>query len=207
MPVLPMQAKIHFIFDLDGTVTAAETLPMIGRHFHMEKDIAAMTSEAVRGSVPYMENFIRRVNILGGLPVDEVAALLAGAPIHRRLLDFIIRHASICSIATTNLDCWIAGLMERIPCQFFCSHAEIQANRVARLCSILKKETVARRYREKGMRTVFIGDGYNDMEAMREADLAIASGLTHQPAAGALSVADYLCCEETALCRLLEQLC
>lgn len=202
-----MHGKTHFVFDLDGTLTATETLPMIGSHFGLEAQIAAMTESAVRGTVPYVENFISRVNLLADLPVDAVARLLAAVPLHERLFAFVQAHAGQCSIATTNLDVWLARLAERIPCALHCSEAVVERNAVRTLRTILKKETVVHRLRKEGWRVVFVGEGHNDMEAMRVADLAVASGLTHSPAPGVLSLADYLCCEENALCRLLEQLC
>lgn len=202
-----MRGKTHFVFDLDGTLTAVETLPMIGTHFGLEAQIAAMTERAVMGTVPYVENFISRVNLLAGLPVDAVARLLASVPLHERLFAFVRTHAPQCSIATTNLDVWLARLAERIPCALHCSKAAVERNAVKELLAILKKETVVHALQEEGWRVVFIGDGHNDMEAMRAADLSIASGLTHSPAPGVLSLADYLCCEENALCRLLERLC
>lgn len=202
-----MPKKTFFIFDLDGTLTAAETLPLIGAHFQLEAEISAMTRSAVRGNVPYIENFIKRVNLLAKLPVDEVAGLLASVSLHRRLYDFIERHAGQCGIATTNLDIWLARLAEIIPCKIFCSQAEIGDNSIKKLRKILKKEEVVRHFQSEGYRVVFTGDGHNDMEAMRVADISIASGLTHKPAQGILSIAGYLCCEENTLCRFLERLC
>ena len=57
-----------------------------------------------------------------------------------------------------------------------------------------------------GQKVIFIGDGNNDVEAMRLADISIASGITHKPSPGVLSVADYAIFSEEALCRLLYQL-
>ena len=74
------------------------------------------------------------------------------------------------------------------------------------LTDIIKKEDVVEKYRAEGHRVVFIGDGNNDVEAMRAADVAIASGLTHAPMASVISVADYLVLNEVALCRQLNQL-
>lgn len=202
-----MQNKTHFIFDLDGTVTASETLPLIGTHFQLGTEISAMTSSAIIGNVPYVENFIKRVNLLAKLPVDEVAEIIASVPMHRRVSDFICKHASQCSIATTNLDVWLSRMSELLPCSIFCSQAEIEDNSIKRLRKILKKEAVVERFQKDGFRVVFIGEGHNDMEAMRVADISIASGLTHKPAQGVLSIADYLCCEENSLCGLLERLC
>ena len=62
------------------------------------------------------------------------------------------------------------------------------------------------RYKSEGEKVVFIGDGNNDVEAMRLADVSIASGLTHMPAKSVLSVADYVVFNEEGLCRQLNQL-
>ena len=82
----------------------------------------------------------------------------------------------------------------------------IENNKVTKLTKILRKETVVERFKQDGEKVVFIGDGNNDLEAMRSADISIASGLTHTPANSVLSVADYLVLNEEALCRQLNQL-
>lgn len=197
---------IKFIFDLDGTVTAQETLPLIADFFGVQDEIKELTKETVAGNVPFVESFIRRVHILGKLPIYEVAELLGQVKLHQKVVDFIHAHAEDCIIATGNLDCWVARLAERISSRFYCSGGLIENSRVAKLTSILKKEKVVTYYKNLGATTVFIGDGNNDIEAMRLADISIATGLTHWPAPGVLSIADYLVFSEEALCRQLNQL-
>jgi cation transport ATPase len=65
---------------------------------------------------------------------------------------------------------------------------------------------VVKKYKELGEKVVYIGDGNNDMEAMRISDISIAAGLIHYPANSILTVADYLIFNEEALCRQLNQL-
>ncbi len=67
-----------FIFDLDGTITKAETLPLIANHFNVEEQINELTKATVAGQVPFIESFIRRVYILGKLPASEINDLLEG---------------------------------------------------------------------------------------------------------------------------------
>lgn len=62
------------------------------------------------------------------------------------------------------------------------------------------------RYISEGFEVVYVGDGNNDLEAMRLADVAIANGITHDPANSILGVADYAVYTEEALCRQLNQL-
>lgn len=197
---------IKFIFDLDGTVTAQETLPLIADFFGVQDEIKELTKETIAGNVPFVESFIRRVHILGKLPIHEVAELLGQVKLYQKVVDFIHAHAEDCIIATGNLDCWVARLAERVCSRFYCSGGLIENDRIAKLTSILKKKKVVTYYKNLGATTVFIGDGNNDIEAMRLADISIATGLTHWPAPGVLSIADYLVFSEEALCRQLNQL-
>ena len=196
-----------FIFDLDGTITKEETLPLIARHFKVEEKIEELTRATVAGEVPFIESFIQRVNILGKLPVSKINQLLSQVEIYGDLVSFIQSNVDMCSIATGNLNCWIEELVKKIGCECFCSLGDTENDQVIRLVEILKKEELVQRYKAEGHRVVFVGDGNNDVEAMREADVAIASGLTHTPAPAAVAVADYVVFEEKELCELLRQLC
>lgn len=200
------ESKIKLIFDLDGTVTAEETLPLIAKHFKVEEEIEQLTQETVQGNIPFVESFIRRVFILGKLPVDEVADLLATTRLYPKLVEFIQSHKDICAIATGNLTCWSHKLLGKIGCEYYCSEAEVENNHVVKLTKILRKEQVVEQYQKDGYRVVFIGDGNNDLEAMRVADVAIAVGTTHFPSKSILPITNYLIFSEEALCRQLNQL-
>jgi len=195
-----------FIFDLDGTVTKLETLPLISKHFQIQNEIDELTKQTVQGNIPFVESFIRRVYILGKLPIDEVENLLEQVPLYSEVVKFIKEHSEDCAIATGNLECWIGKLAKKIGCCCYCSDGEIQNNRVKKLTRILRKENLVERYKSEGEKVVFIGDGNNDVEAMRLADISIASGITHMPARSVLSIADYLVLNEESLCRQLNQL-
>ena len=195
-----------FVFDLDGTITKEETLPIIAKYFSLEEEIEELTRQTVRGDVPFIESFIRRVSILGKLPIDEIDALLADVELHESIVEFIRKNRAHCAIATGNLSCWVAKLVARIGCEAYCSEGRTENNRVVELTDIIKKEDVVEKYRAEGHRVVFIGDGHNDVEAMRAADIAIASGLTHAPTASVISVADYLVQDEAELCICLNRL-
>lgn len=197
---------MKILFDLDGTITAQETLPVIARHFGVEEKITELTAQTVQGNVPFIESFIRRVNILGGLPVSEISELLAKVPLYPMLYEFIQQHKEDCIVVTGNLSCWCQGLQERLQCRTYCSEAEVVDNKVVKLNSILRKEQIVDLYKASGEQVVFVGDGNNDLEAMRHADISIATGLTHQPARSLYSICDYIIFNEKALCRQLSQL-
>ncbi|GAB6123487.1 HAD-IB family phosphatase [Dysgonomonas termitidis] len=201
-----MNKRIKFIFDLDGTVTAEETLPLIAEHFNIQEEIGAITKETIQGNIPFIESFIRRVNILGKLPVSEISSLLENAKLYPLLQNFIRENKEHCVIATGNLECWVDKLLKRIGCESFYSEGIVKLNKVEQITTILKKEIVVENFQKSGYTVVYIGDGNNDMEAMRIADIAIAAGMTHFPSQSLLPISDYLIFNEKALCRQLNQL-
>jgi HAD superfamily phosphoserine phosphatase-like hydrolase len=197
---------VKFIFDLDGTVTSEETLPKIAAHFGIQEEIAELTKKTIAGDIPFVESFIQRVGILGKISVSEINDLLEDTALYSQVHRFIQQHNQDCIIATGNIENWVEKLIRKIGCQSFCSHVDLINNRVKKLTFILKKEDVVKQFQANGERVVFIGDGHNDMEAMRLSDISIACGLTHYPAKSVLTVSDYLVFEERSLCRLLNQL-
>lgn len=197
---------MKFLFDMDGTVTSCETLPLIASNFGIETKIDALTRETVQGNIPFIESFIRRVNILGDLSVSEVSELLSTVPLYPQVAEFIKKHKKDCIIVTGNLRCWCEKLGNKIGCKGFYSECEVQADKIVKLTSILRKEQVVEHYRMLGETVVFIGDGNNDLEAMRHANISIAAGLTHNPAKSLYAITDYVVFSEEALCRQLNQL-
>lgn len=197
---------MKFLFDLDGTVTSQETLPVISKHFGLEEQIERMTQETVQGNIPFIESFIRRVNILGSLPVSEISELLAQVPLYPLVSKFINEHRQDCVIVTGNLQCWCKELGQKIGCAAYYSEAEVENDKVVKLKTILRKEQIVDQFKALGETVVFIGDGNNDLEAMRHANISIAAGLTHKPAKSLYSIADYIIFNEEALCRQLNLL-
>lgn len=197
---------MKYLFDLDGTVTSAETLPIIANHFDCKEEIEELTKRTVQGNIPFVESFIRRVNILGKYSVRETSNLLAQVPLYPEVKSFIDTHRSDCIIVTGNLTCWCDGLFKKIGCQCYGSEAECENDKVVKLKSILRKEQIVDQYKALGETVVFIGDGNNDLEAMRHANISITVGITHNPAQSLLSITDYVVFNEHALCRQMRQL-
>jgi len=197
---------MKILFDLDGTITSQETLPLIAKTFGVEKEIAKLTHDTMYGNVPFIESFIRRVNILSSIPVSEISDLLETVPMYSQLFEFIREHPVNCIVVTGNLTCWCDKLMKKLGCEFYGSTALVENNRLVKLKKILRKESVVDEWKSRGELVTFVGDGNNDIEAMRHADYSIATGLTHAPAQGLLSICDYLIFNENALCRQLNQL-
>ena len=198
---------MKFLFDLDGTVTSEETLPIIANHFNCVEQISELTAKTVQGNVPFIESFIRRVNILGAYSVSETTRLLSEVPLYPAIAKFIEEHKEDCVIVTGNLTCWCERLFKKIGCQCYGSEALCEDDKVVKLKTILRKEQIVDQYKALGETVVFIGDGNNDLEAMRHANVSIATGLTHNPAQSLMSICDYVIFNEQALVRQMRQLC
>ena len=197
---------MKYLFDLDGTITSQETLPIISEYFGCTEQISELTTRTVQGNIPFIESFIRRVNILGNFPVSEISSLLKNVSLYSEVIDFINTHKDDCIIVTGNLTCWCRELFEKIGCTCYGSEAICEENKVVKIKSILRKEQIVEQYKALGETVVFIGDGNNDLEAMRQANISIATGLTHNPAKSLLSICDYVVFSEKALTRQLYQL-
>lgn len=201
-----MAQNIKFIFDLDGTLTRVETLPVIAQHFNVEAEISELTKLTIRGEIPFAESFTKRVDILGKFKVSEVDRLLGAIPMFGAVLEFIQAHKTDCCVATGNLDVWTGTLLGRVGCRVHSSTAQVSNDQVTGIHSLLRKVDVVTKLQSRGHRVVYIGDGDNDAEAMSMADVSIASGLVHAPAPSLLKVADDVVWDEADLITLLRQL-
>ncbi len=197
---------MKYLFDLDGTITSKETLPIIARLGGVSDRIDGLTKETIQGNVPFIESFIQRVTILKDISVKAISDRLAEVPLYEEVYRFIQEHKEDCIVVTGNLYCWCEGLFNVIGCRYCCSDALVENDKVVKIKSILRKETVVDELKAQGEKVVFVGDGNNDMEAMRHADISIAAGLTHHPARSLYSITNYMVFNQSALCRLLNQL-
>lgn len=197
---------MKYLFDLDGTLTAKETLPVIAEHFNIEEQIIPLTRRTIQGAVPFTESFMERVEILHQFSVSEISQLLSTVPLHPMLLRFILQHRTDCIVVTGNLDCWCQTLLQKIGCKAYCSEAIVNKDKVIGIRQLLDKKEIVRHYQQQGEYVVFIGDGHNDLEAMQQANLALASGLTHEPAPSLLFLANRVFYDEKELCEQLERI-
>lgn len=168
--------------------------------------IDELTKQTIQGNVPFIESFIHRVNILKNVSVSQISERLSKVQLYPMVFDFIQQHKEKCAIVTGNLSCWCEGLNKRLGCQTYCSEAIVEDDHVVKIKSILRKEQIVDQYKALGETVVFVGDGNNDLEAMRHANISIATGLTHNPARSLYSICDYIIFNEQALCRQLNQL-
>lgn len=192
-----------FCFDLDGTLTSEELLPKIASFLQIEKEMSLLTAQAMAGDIPFEISLRKRVEMLKSIPVSTVQEIVSSVRLNSSVLQFIRENADRCVVITGNLDVWIAPLMEKIGIRYFSSTAECSNDRLMNLKTVLSKGSICKMLPRP---LVAIGDGNNDVEMLKEAEIGIAFGGVHPPSSSLLDVASHAIYSERELCRFLRQL-
>lgn len=202
-----MRRDTAFCFDLDGTVTRLEVLPVIAAELGLAEEIGFLTQMTIRGQIPFEMSFRLRCRLLAEIEVDTVARIVEQVPLEERIADFIRAHREQCYVVTGNLDVWVRRLAASLGCRMFSSRAETRADgRLGALTQVLRKSSAIRELRGQYDRVVCIGEGFNDLPMFEEADLGVAYGGVHPPAREVIDNAAYVVGEGETLCRLLHTL-
>lgn len=195
-----------FAFDLDGTVTLEETLPLLARELGLMEEMELLTRLAMEGRVAFDQSLRMRVHILREIPLQDIRRIMTEVRIDARIEAFIRERVEECAIVTGNLDAWVQPLTERLGCQWYSSTSRWDDGGILQLDRVLDKGETVREMKRQGFFVIAIGEGFNDIPMFREADVSIAYGGVHPPVEAAISMADYFVQDGEALCRLLEGL-
>lgn len=198
--------EVVYCFDLDGTVTSAELLPLIARDTDLEDEIAALTHATISGSIPFETSFRLRCRMLADVPVSRVQQIARGVPLDDDIVEFIRRRPRNCAIATGNLDVWVQPILDDLGCRSFTSTAVVVDDELLDVDTTLFKGDAVSALREDFPLIVAIGDGMNDVPMLEAADISVAFGGVHRPADAAREVADYVTTNGRGLCQLLTSL-
>jgi HAD superfamily phosphoserine phosphatase-like hydrolase len=194
---------VHFAFDLDGTVSRVELVPLIARLAGKEQEIAELTERTISGALPFEESLRHRVDLLKEVPIAEVVDLLRLELLDAAIVSFILAHKDRCVLVTGNLDVWISPLSQALGCRAACSKARVKGEFVDGIVDVLDKGVWGQNF---PYRYVGIGDGHNDLGLLQHAEIAIAYGGVHPPARSLLNVADYVFYDGSRLCDFLRAL-
>ena len=193
--------KKIYAFDLDGTVTTVETLPLLAAELGLSKEIKFLTALTLDGSIPFEMSFQIRYRILKRIPVERIQKIMSTVPLDGAIENFIRDNKTDCAIVTGNLDRWIEPIARRLGCEIYSSTIGSDGRLM-----ILDKGKTIRRLKKNADRVISIGESFNDVSMMRAADVSIAYAGVHRPVGAALSAADYVTFDGETLCRLLKAL-
>ena len=196
-----------FLFDLDATVTKEEILPTLAEQVGLLEEMREMTEKTMRGEIPFQSSFLARVEMLKTIPVSRVAEIVEKTPLNEELVQFIRTHASRCYIVTGNIDVWIEKLIKRIGLPMshcYCSSASVSDDYIISVNSVVDKEKIAKQF---VVPIVAVGDGSNDAEMVRLADVGIGYGGVRPVAYSLMCNATHVICDEHRLCSFLHMLC
>lgn len=195
---------MKFLFDLDGTLTKTELLPLFASHFNAPDEIMRYTDQVVRGEISFQEGFTHRVRLLGHIPPEEIAEVAKTVEMNESLVNWIRANPDECEVVTGNLDVWVKPLLEFWGLKGVYSEAKVVGSRV-KIQTIMDKSRRVKFWQRFGPVT-FVGDGANDLSAIDLANVGIAFGGVHLPAQVLLEVADVVALSEEVLCDVLSRL-
>ena len=198
-----------YVFDFDGTVSKAELLPKLAKEIGLADEIGALTKATIGGILDFRQSFKLRCRLLSEIPISRVHEILREIPLDADIVKFIRSRKEQCAVVTGNLECWVGDIIrEAVGCRIVASQAEFSGDKLGKLTTIVNKGDALDELRaETGWdKIVAIGEGANDVDMMRRADIAIAFGGVHPPSPGACEASNYIIYQGDVLCRLISQL-
>lgn len=198
--------KTAYCFDLEGTITQQELMPLIAGHLGLYPEIETLTEATLKGLIPYENTFKLYVTLLKSTPISTIQNIVKQARLQPRLLSFLSKNASHCYILTENLDVWIQPLIEKIGLPCLSSKASFQGDSLSGIQYFLNKGEAIDHIRNTHDYIIAIGDGMNDTSMFEKSDLCISYGGINPPVDSLIKLSHYLVYHEDALCRLLTTL-
>ena len=61
-----------YCFDLDGTITSQELLPLMAAELNLYEEISALTEATINGLIPFERSFKLRCKLLSDVPLEKV---------------------------------------------------------------------------------------------------------------------------------------
>lgn len=200
--------KTAYCFDLDGTLTRQELLPLIAASIGLDDEISVLTQATIAGILPFEKSFKLRVRLLKEAKIELIHRILeTQVDFRHNILEFIQKNWSNCFVVTGNLDVWVKPLLNKLGVESFTSLASLdQEGRLNGVSHILNKSDAVKSLRKRFDRIVTIGEGMNDVPMFEVADWRIAFGATHEPNGTLCKLSDFIVYDEGSLCRLLKML-
>ena len=137
-----------FLVDLDGTLTRREHFPLIAKKFNLEETIKELTYQCIRGEIPFVEGFLRRVEILKSIPISHIQEIIESVSLNESLVSFMQNNADRCYVVTGNLDVLVKPLCDKLKISSYTSIAIHKNDFIQGVKSVLNKKQVIEKLRK-----------------------------------------------------------
>ena len=135
-------SKNIYCFDLDGTVTAQEILPLIAAELDIYEEISALTQATINGLIPFEKSFKLRCKLLSDVPLKKVQEIAENVKINESIVNFLRENKDNSYIITGNIFEWIEPIVNKLGCNIFCSQAKFNNGKFSKLEKIINKGEV-----------------------------------------------------------------
>lgn len=175
------------VLDVDSTLITGEVVEMLAARAGVEDEVARVTEAAMRGEVDFAESLHRRVALLEGLPVevlDEVRAEVVPSPGAAAMASALAAAGVPVGVVSGGF----VEVVEPLAADLGIPHARANALEVetGRLTGRVRGGVVDAAAKERFLHelarlhgvpvagTVAVGDGANDLDAVRAAGTGVA---------------------------------
>jgi phosphoserine phosphatase len=171
--------------DMDSTLITIECIDEIADFKGIKAEVAAITESAMRGEIDFAQSLVRRVALLEGLPVADLASVyderLRISPGAERMLAAFKAAGAITALVSGGFTFFADRLKARLGLDVtLANRFEVANDRLTGRIDgdIVDAQAKARtiralRTRHPGL-TVVMGDGANDLPMFAEADVSVA---------------------------------
>ena len=174
-----------FLFDVDSTLINEEVIDLIGAKANLSSEISAITEQAMLGQIDFNMALTKRVELLSGLAVEILAEVRSEITLTNGAAELIsgLRNAGdeVAVISGGFIEV-IAPLMKTLNIDYFKAnsleiHNEKLTGRVTgEIVNRMVKANYLNELKEQlnPKLTIAIGDGANDIDMVKAADIGIA---------------------------------
>lgn len=183
----PSAAPGLLVSDVDSTLVRGEVIEMLAAHAGREREVAAVTEQAMRGEIDFAQSLHRRVRELAGLPVavlDEVTRQVRLAPGATTLVRTLQQHGTRVALVSGGFAEVVVPLADGLGItDVLANRLEVSGGRltgrvagtvVDRAAKARELRRLATLHQVPAERTVALGDGANDLDMLAAAGLGIA---------------------------------
>ena len=75
-----------YCFDLDGTITSEELLPLIAAELDLYEEISTLTTATINGLIPFEKSFRLRCKILSEMTTEKIQNVAEKISLNQSLL-------------------------------------------------------------------------------------------------------------------------